>query len=90
MNADEQALEELLNWDQPTLRSPFRAWDAPSSDFQRTYTVQELPDTKFGGTYIRCNCPGWGRMFGVGRTCKHVQMIAAREGLTWEQITRRP
>lgn len=47
-----------------------RTWDIASSTGY--YRVEERPDTKLGGTYLFCPCPGWKFQKGKGKDCRHV------------------
>jgi predicted nucleic acid-binding Zn finger protein len=39
------------------------------------YVITNRINTKHGGTYLHCTCPGWAFQFNKGRDCKHVAEI---------------
>ena len=46
------------------------------------HRVEEREDSRYGGTYLWCDCPGWKFAIGKGG-CAHVRL--AREQLTAEK-----
>ena len=62
-----------------------RTMDIPSSSTGRMWHVEELPDTRHGGTYVFCPCPAWKFK---GQDCKHTiqakaQWKASYTGGSW-------
>lgn len=56
-----------------------------------SYRVTERVDTVKGGTYVHCNCPGWGFAKGKGKDCTHVMEAKAywmdEDELQWRKLS---
>lgn len=50
-----------------------RVFSIPSSTGSSYYSVEERIDTKNGGTYFFCPCPGWKFAMGKGKVCRHAE-----------------
>lgn len=51
-----------------------RHWHVESDSSSRLYLVEARTDTKYGGTYMHCECAGW--RFAVAKGgCKHVRAV---------------
>jgi hypothetical protein len=68
---DRAAAALLLGIEASPARITFRSMEIRgSSGF---YHVEEREDTRHGGTYVYCPCPGWGFQMGKGKLCRHAQ-----------------
>lgn len=56
-------------------------WYVPSASGGVAHTVTLRPDTRFGGTYLHCDCLGWGPQRGKGKDCRHVTAVKNGEGV---------
>jgi hypothetical protein len=69
-------------------RDLLRVWSVKRSAGGGIYDVEERNDSKTGGKYLYCPCPGWKFGVGVNRDCRHVSevrlRIQAEEAKEWK------
>jgi len=67
---DRAAAALLLGIAANPARITFRSMEVRGAS---VYHVEEREDTRYGGTYVYCPCPGWVFQKGKGVLCRHAQ-----------------